>query len=264
MFQWAPTYVSSESMRWWLGRECFSKHKCILATREEGKLEDLEDEEDDEVIRRATMDREPHVNPRKKLQRNLSSFHCFTESHIHHDSTRGRFAWYNGQCPPMALWVAGSDGLVDGRRLLRRFERGREPHVKIVHKKIIEEYEHLDVIWAMDAIEQVGKEVREVIWRTVDPESAAVCRVPVGCAKPLEEDPDIGDDVPMMHSGGRLRMASISESRPVFSIDHYLQGSAVIETDAEYDTGAEKDESINRRLSEVHFTDLREKGNPLE
>ncbi|KAI7567847.1 alpha/beta-hydrolase, partial [Hortaea werneckii] len=50
MFQWAPTYVSAESMRWWLGRECFAKQKCILATREAGKLEDKEDEEDDEVI----------------------------------------------------------------------------------------------------------------------------------------------------------------------------------------------------------------------
>lgn len=26
MFQFAPVYVSSESMRWWLGRECFAKH----------------------------------------------------------------------------------------------------------------------------------------------------------------------------------------------------------------------------------------------
>jgi pimeloyl-ACP methyl ester carboxylesterase len=45
MFQWAPSYVSAESMRWWLGRECFATQKCILATREEGKLEDQEDEE---------------------------------------------------------------------------------------------------------------------------------------------------------------------------------------------------------------------------
>lgn len=150
MFQWAPVYVSSESMRWWLGRECFAKQKCILATREEGRLEDKEDEEDDAVVRRKTRDREPHVNPRRKLQRNLSSFHCATESHIHHDKTRGRFAWYNRQFPPLALWVAGADDLVDGRRLLRRFDRGREPYVKVVHKKIVEGYEHLDVIWAMD------------------------------------------------------------------------------------------------------------------
>jgi pimeloyl-ACP methyl ester carboxylesterase len=150
MFQWAPVYVSSESMRWWLGRECFAKQKCILATREEGRLEDKEDEEDDAVVLQKTRDREPHLNPRRKLQRNLSSFHCATESHIHHDKTRGRFAWYNHQFPPLALWVAGADDLVDGRRLLRRFDRGREPYVKIVHKKIIQGYEHLDVIWAMD------------------------------------------------------------------------------------------------------------------
>ena len=44
MFQFAPVYVSAESMRWWLGRECFAKQKCILATHEEGKQEDVEDE----------------------------------------------------------------------------------------------------------------------------------------------------------------------------------------------------------------------------
>ncbi|KAJ9627335.1 hypothetical protein H2203_003797 [Taxawa tesnikishii (nom. ined.)] len=52
MFQFSPVYVSSESMRWWLGRECFARQKCILATREEGRMEDEEDEEEDEVIRR--------------------------------------------------------------------------------------------------------------------------------------------------------------------------------------------------------------------
>nr|POF12828.1 sterol esterase 2 [Quercus suber] len=213
MFQQAPTYVSAESMRWWLGRECFAKHKCILATREEGKLEDKEDEEDDHVIQRLYVDREPHVTERRKLQRNLSSFHCATPTHSHRNATRGRFSWYNDQFPPLALWVCGADNLVDGRRLLRRFDRGREPHVRIVHKKIIEGYEHLDVIWAMDAVEKVGKEVREVIWRTVDPESAKLCRTPVGCTKPLEQEPD-QLDVPLLNSGGRLRMASINETRP--------------------------------------------------
>lgn len=95
---------------------------------------------------------------------------------------RGRFAWYDEQVPPFALWVAGSDDLVDGKRLLRRFERGREPHVEIVHSKIIEGYEHLDVIWAIDSIEQVGKEVLETIWRTLPNElRKGACQVPVGC-----------------------------------------------------------------------------------
>ena len=163
MFQFAPVYVSAESMRWWLGRECFAKQRCILATREEGQLEDEEDDDD-------------------------IPFACKSSRHTSSDDlssnaakARGRTAWYDAQVPPMAFWIAGSDDLVDGRRLLRRFERGREPHVRLVHSKIIEEYEHLDVIWAMDAIERVGKEVREVIWKTAPKASRDLCRIPVDC-----------------------------------------------------------------------------------
>ncbi|MCJ1378379.1 hypothetical protein MMC17_001477 [Xylographa soralifera] len=163
MFQFAPVYVSAESMRWWLGRECFAKQRCILATREEGQVEDEEDDDDT-----------PFAG---KSSRHTSSDDLSSNA----AEARGRTAWYDEQVPPMAFWIAGSDDLVDGRRLLRRFERGREPHVRLVHSKIIEEYEHLDVIWAMDAIEQVGKEVKEVIWRTASQESRDLCRVPVGC-----------------------------------------------------------------------------------
>ncbi|KAK5174429.1 uncharacterized protein LTR77_001509 [Saxophila tyrrhenica] len=261
MFQCAPVYVSSESMRWWLGRECFAKQKCILSTREEGAQEDMEDEEDDEIVKRMTRERDPHLNPRKRLQRNLTSFHCATETHTHHDRNRGRFAWYNEQFPPLALWIAGSDDLVDGRRLLRRFDRGREPHVRLVHRKIIEGYEHLDVIWAMDAIEQVGKEVREVIWRTVDEESAAMCRVPVGCGRPLAEEVDVKDEVPMMHSGGRTRMASISEVAERGMTAGSAVGGSTVGTIEEESDG--EDEKLGRRFSEAPFTDLQEKGNPL-
>ncbi|MCJ1246212.1 hypothetical protein MMC30_003418 [Trapelia coarctata] len=148
MFQFAPVYVSAESMRWWLGRECFAKQKCILATREEARIEDeLDDEEEGD-----------------------------SEEH-----SRGQTAWYDEQVPPFALWVCGSDQLVDGKRLLRRLERGHEPFVKLVHSKVIEEYEHLDVLWAMDSIEKVGKEVREVIWKTAAPEARELCRIPKGC-----------------------------------------------------------------------------------
>jgi len=224
MFKFAPVYVSAESMRWWLGRECFAKQKCILATREEGQLEDKEDEEDDEVIRRYYVDREPHVTERRKLQRNLSSFHCQELTHQHHDRLRGKYSWYNSQFPPLALWVCGADDLVDGRRLLRRFDRGREPEVRIVHKKIIEGYEHLDVLWAMDMIDKVGKEVREVIWRTASPEDRASCRTPIGCEAEIEVHPDdaAGQQRALRASmsrlpsaalfSGRKRMESISES----------------------------------------------------
>ena len=148
LFQFSPVYVSSESMRWWLGRECFAKHKCILATKQEWRSEDAEDEDEDEEERMEETSKEE----------------------------RGSKAWYDKQVPPLALWVAGSDQLVDGRRLLRRFERGREPNVKVVHAKVIEEYEHLDVIWAINSIEKVGKEVKKVLSNTMPKQARGVCR----------------------------------------------------------------------------------------
>ncbi|KAL6238789.1 hypothetical protein BDW75DRAFT_188118 [Aspergillus navahoensis] len=132
MFQFAPVYVSTETIRWWLGADGFSTHQCILATKEAYLAE---------------------INESRNMTRNASS----------HSST----AWYGPQAPPFALWIGGSDQLVDGRKLLHRFESGREPHVRVVHAKVIKEYEHLDVLWAMDMIEQVGREVRQVLWETV-------------------------------------------------------------------------------------------------
>ncbi|TVY84889.1 Sterol esterase [Lachnellula suecica] len=162
MFQFAPVYVSAESMRWWLGRECFAKQKCILATRDEIREEEREDELEEYYATEAGEENPPsHYTPQ------------------HERKPKGATAWYNHQVPPFALWVAGSDDLVDGRRLLRRFEKGREPHVRVVHSKVIDAYEHLDVIWAMDMIEQVGREVRDTLWRTCDVRDRV--RVPVGC-----------------------------------------------------------------------------------
>ncbi|KAG9795948.1 alpha/beta-hydrolase, partial [Aureobasidium melanogenum] len=162
LFQFSPVYVSAESMRWWLGRECFAKHRCVLATREEGQMEEMEEEDSEEVERH--------------------------EESMANRSDRGRTAWYDEHVPPIALWVAGSDDLVDGKRLLRRFERGREPFVNVVHSKVIEEYEHLDVIWALDAVEQVGKEVRDVLWKTMPEESRRVCRKIKGVT---DSEPDV-------------------------------------------------------------------------
>ena len=106
----------------------------------------------------------------------------------HRRKPKGSTAWYNEQAPPFALWVCGKDDLVDGGRLLRRFERGREPHVKVVHQKVIPDFEHLDVIWAMDAPEQVFKELREVLWKTCNVRDQ--CRVPKGCEDVTAWSPD--------------------------------------------------------------------------
>ncbi|KAJ5085199.1 hypothetical protein N7532_009970 [Penicillium argentinense] len=152
-FQFSPVYVSTELMRWWLGSESFAKHKCILSTIDEvnndqkrtGTGKDHGDDPGD-----------PCLGGRKDT------------------------SWYGPQVPPFALWIGGSDELVDGRRLLDRFQLGCEPHIRLVHSKVIDEYEHLDVLWAMDAIEQVGKEVSQVIWTTVPEEVRDSCRVPRG------------------------------------------------------------------------------------
>ncbi|CCX10699.1 Alpha/Beta hydrolase protein [Pyronema domesticum] len=124
-FRFAPVYVSAEAMRWWLGRECFAKHRCILSTHSAGK----------------------EAGPE-----------C------------GGGAWFDERFPKLAMWVAGSDKLVDGERLINRFEEGLEPHVELVHKKVIPEYEHLDVVWAVDAKRRVFEEVVEVIGKCVEEE----------------------------------------------------------------------------------------------
>lgn len=194
MFQFSPVYVSAESMRWWLGRECFAKQKCILATREEKIIEDKEDEQEDQrrKLSRRKEDRDEEDlssgddsdddDKDRDDSDNTTSLTKFPSATVKKTpSDRSRFAWYAPGTPPFALWVCGADDLVDGRRLLRRFDRNREPHVDLVHAKIIEGYEHLDVIWAMDAIEKVGKEVREVLWKTAPESARKVCRVPIGC-----------------------------------------------------------------------------------
>ncbi|XPS70433.1 hypothetical protein M3J09_002652 [Ascochyta lentis] len=179
LFQFSPVYVSAESMRWWLGRECFAKHKCILSTREEKTIEEKEDEEEDRSRSRSRDDSDDEGSD--DSQPGDSALDEKKRRSRRRDSSRARFAWYGPHTPPFALWVCGADDLVDGRRLLRRFERNREPFVDVVHSKVIEGYEHLDVIWAMDAIEKVGKEVREVLWKTAPEEARRICRTPRGC-----------------------------------------------------------------------------------
>ncbi|WYZ34490.1 hypothetical protein EsH8_I_000766 [Colletotrichum jinshuiense] len=166
MFQFAPVYVSAESMRWWLGRECFARHKCILSTKEDVRAEEKEDHINGNDSHTLRADDADGMMSQRTLDEQIRK-------------PKGSTAWYNEQVPPFALWVAGNDDLVDGRKLLRRFATGREPHVNVMHSKVIPEYEHLDVIWAIDAPEQVFTEVREVLWKTCNARDK--CRVPKGC-----------------------------------------------------------------------------------
>jgi len=190
MFQFAPVYVSAESMRWWLGRECFAKHKCILATKEEWRAEEREDERLER--RRGNQDQgNEKEDVMTDVERDMHGDEGVAEekrgAEAEKRRPKGFKAWYDERAPPFALWVCGNDALVDGGKLLRRFERGREPHVRVVHSKVIPEYEHLDVIWAMDAVDKVFVEIKEVLWKTCD--ARARCRVPKGCESVQEWEP---------------------------------------------------------------------------
>ncbi|GAB0142243.1 hypothetical protein EsHS_00002800 [Epichloe bromicola] len=167
LFQFAPVYVSSETMRWWLGKDGFASNKCILSTKDIVQYEG----EMDSVGSRMTM----KAGIEKKFGHTNDSEPSPTRRHNVPAST----PWYNEQVPPFAMWVCGNDELVDGNRLLRRLQNGREPHVKMVHSKVIGQYEHLDVIWAIDAVEQVFEEMRGVLWKTCYDHERF--RVPKGC-----------------------------------------------------------------------------------
>lgn len=161
-FQFAPVYVSAETMRWWLGSDGFARHKCVLATKETVRTEERIDAEDEHEASGGVA--------RVKTEEELEMRRLYG---------RGATAWYDERAPPMALWVCEKDELVDGQRLLRRLGNGREPHARVVHSKVVSGYEHLDVLWAMDAVDQVFVEVREVLWKTwTDREK---CLVPEGC-----------------------------------------------------------------------------------
>ncbi|KAK3942756.1 sterol esterase 2 [Diplogelasinospora grovesii] len=192
MFRFAPVYVSAESMRWWLGRECFAKHKCILATKEEWRAEEREDRLFEQNERSDKSGKEDEDKILEKADRDMHSSKDVQKSEheaavMNKRRPKGSTAWYNHQAPPFALWVCGNDRLVDGDKLLRRFQRGREPHVNVVHSKVLPEYEHLDVIWAMDAVDQVFKEIREVLWKTCNVRDSV--RVPRGCENVPEWNP---------------------------------------------------------------------------
>jgi hypothetical protein len=150
MFQFAPVYVSAESMRWWLGRECFAKQKCILNTKEHLRAEEKEDHEDGVGGIHLTPIRTVHTldinDSEAKDEATLQKINTsgtmgtlMTMDTLTGTQTRDRGgrAWYDERFPPLAVWVAANDELVDGRKLLKRFARGREPHVKLVHSKVV-------------------------------------------------------------------------------------------------------------------------------
>lgn len=178
LFQFAPVYVSAETMRWWLGQDGFAKHKCILSTKEVVKWEERENGHAVETTIEASFERSTMTTNQGEPGNIPQNGYLPTSG-----------PWYNERVPPFALWVCGNDQLVDGERLLKRFTKGREPHVKMVHSKVIKDYEHLDVIWAIDAVEQVFIEIREVLWQTCHARDRY--RVPEGCEAVATWSPEL-------------------------------------------------------------------------
>lgn len=70
--------------------------------------------------------------------------------------------WYDERAPPMALWIAGDDNLVNSFKLRDRLQQ-REPNVNLVYARAIDGYEHMDVIWAVDLVDKVGYDMRRII-----------------------------------------------------------------------------------------------------
>lgn len=141
-FQFAPVYISSESMRWWLGKESFAKHRCIFASHRDTHPSFIADPIAVDVagVERAAPD--------------------------------GDDAWFGPYFPKLALYIAGQDGLVDGEKLLNRFKCGAEPMVDVVKAEVCEGWGHLDVLWAMKGgREIIGRGVAGVIkgaiWESV-------------------------------------------------------------------------------------------------
>jgi|SRR5437667_12829001 len=79
--------------------------------------------------------------------------------------------------PPVSLYVGGKDTLVDGRKLLERFQEV-ETDVIVLRGQVDDDYEHLDCLWSFDCIERVGQKVRRDIWSTIAVDEVIV---PEGC-----------------------------------------------------------------------------------
>ncbi|KAK0103237.1 hypothetical protein ONS95_005271 [Cadophora gregata] len=175
-FLFAPTRISSLAMQWWLSKQGFAHHGSILSSHEQVQREVEED-----------LLQDYFRNVEGRIEEDFAT--SLLEKHVR--EPRAPESWFadgvgdgaGGRTPPMAFWIGGEDTLCDGRELLNRFERGREPGVRILEggRNVIQGYSHLDVVWACDVIERVGLGVRDAVWRSVGKEGRERFRLPKGC-----------------------------------------------------------------------------------
>lgn len=74
-------------------------------------------------------------------------------------------SWYDdNDTPPIKLFIGGKDRLVDGALLIDHL-RNHEPTFSNYEYDIINEYAHLDVLWADDVIEKIGNPMLDFLNR---------------------------------------------------------------------------------------------------
>ncbi|KAK2629485.1 hypothetical protein QTJ16_000305 [Diplocarpon rosae] len=173
-FLGAPTRISATAMLWWLAGG-FAAHGSILASREEVQREIEEDLLEDYSC-----------GAPGRISEDVA-----TDLRARHAQTAVNLApWFDDRSPPVALWVPTADTLCDGAALANRFERGREPAARLVGVTVLEGWGHLDVVWGVDVCDTVGREIRDVVWKTVGSEGRDRWRFPEGCegVQPWKDD----------------------------------------------------------------------------
>ncbi|TKY84509.1 hypothetical protein EX895_006410 [Sporisorium graminicola] len=80
--------------------------------------------------------------------------------------------WFPRTFPPHSLFYGDIDYLVLGKPMVQRIQR-YEPNVEMIHTVELQNYEHLDVIFGVDAFRTVFPGIKDTILQTMDPEDAA-------------------------------------------------------------------------------------------
>jgi pimeloyl-ACP methyl ester carboxylesterase len=79
----------------------------------------------------------------------------------------GAGQWFDNQMfPPLAIFAPGRDDLVDPNALVTRLSSYEQ--FKVFRIFDLPTYSHLDVLWATDVVDKVGKPLNEFIWENVD------------------------------------------------------------------------------------------------
>jgi lysosomal acid lipase/cholesteryl ester hydrolase len=75
---------------------------------------------------------------------NLSHTNCIFDTSIQEP-------WFPQSFPPLAIYYGTLDYLVLGKPLVQRI-RDNEPNVRLVKAVALENYEHLDMVWGVNAV----------------------------------------------------------------------------------------------------------------